>query len=394
MQIAVRSPNASFVSVGLFFLLFCFLLHLSACARHNYRDEPVRIYRGYEGQFLSKEQHVQVWWDKDLGEIVSINNRYIYGDHTQEKQKYHYVGAQLLPGEYSFEYSVGCHKCAPALIRLEAHLVAGRTYEFRLDYQYKAYNANDYAARLVDVSSGDIVAGRPAAVLKWSWNDWEKALQEMKHSATSQQKAIELLSEPEPFVGRPTDNTPVYIVCPDSYSGISHWRVMNSSGDTEGCGLLFLQFSDADQLVDYIFLEVPFHDCYKNPFTIWDWKTWHSIQRSCRKRIKSIAFAEYFAITGSPYDAYLQIEDGLRYRHKEVMLQQSRLLLDKYPEIIRSANTHFTKKGFEQSVATYGDHAEQIERKRLSVFHQFAKPEDYEVAKREFLMFFETTTLQ
>lgn len=394
MQITVRFLNASFVPGGLLFVLFCLIFLLSACASRNYRNDPTLIYYGYEDSMLPTDQVVTVWWDKDIGEVVSINGRYFYGDYDHEKNKPHYVGARLLPGQYTFEYVVGCHKCAPAIIRMDANLAAGHIYDFRVTYGYKAYHAHHYAARLVDSVSGEMLAGRPAEVLKWSWNDWEHALQEMKHSATSQQKAIELLSEPEPFVGRPTDNTPVYIVCPGSHGGISYWHAMNSPGDKEGCGLLFLQFSDADQLVDYIFLEVPFHDCYKNPFTVWDWKTWHSIRRSCWKRIKSIAFAEYLAITGSSYEAYLQIEAGLQYKHKEVMLQQSRLLLDKYPEIIRAANTHFTKKGFEQSVGTYGDHAEQIERKRLSVFQQLAKPADYEVAKREFLMFFKTTTLQ
>jgi hypothetical protein len=303
MQIAARSPNGSFLPFGLFFLLFSFIFLLSACATHNYRDEAALIYRGYEGPILSKDQYAEVWWGKSRGVVVTIDGSELYtceDPYNCSSARTHYLGAHLLPGEHTFEYQVGCHKCVSAMIRMKAYLLPEHLYEFGVEYRYKAYSHYDYAARLVDTTTGMLVAGRSPDVFEWTWLELEQELQSLSRNNATEDQVIELLSEPN---DRMSDNTFVYVACKKVKGVIRRWNDAEGTHtrkDPNACGLLFVSFDKSGSFQNYNYIVAPFRDCYFNPLTVWNSESAHDRADTCRSRLRDGSYAKFRIMNDMP----------------------------------------------------------------------------------------------
>lgn len=275
--IPVRLP------IGLIFTAFLIV----GCTTINYREDPQYVYQGYSGTRLPKKDVATVWWDKG-GVVTNIDDKDLYicdDPYNCSDARVHYIGAYLLPGTHTFDFQVGCHKCVPDVIRMNANLLAGHTYEFNFDYRYKAYDRYDYAARLVDKTDNKEVAGRSPDVLTWTWLEWEQALQKLDRNSVSQVKVIELLSDP---IERLSDKTLVYVACKGLKGVFVRWHdaeVIYTRNNPRACGFLFLGFDEPGTFDHFAYIEAPFRDCYFNPLTVWNPDSTYEKQDTCRHRL-------------------------------------------------------------------------------------------------------------
>ena len=94
-------------------------------------------------------------------------------------------------------------------------------------------------------------------------------------------------------------------------------------------------------------------------------------------------YAEYHVMRNNALAAYRIIEDGLKERsrkskgRREVLLQDSKILFNKYPAILHAAKASFTNAAFDEVYEKFGDSTKDIERKRLAIYKKLADPGDY-----------------
>ncbi|MEN8803531.1 MAG: hypothetical protein ABF297_16290 [Thiogranum sp.] len=170
------------------------------------REDPSKIYRGYDGPKLPKEEVATVWWHWYPYTAVSIDGNPII---IPSRSKMRFLGAELSPGPHTIRVSARAIKSVPVAIDFDVDLSGGNVYRFEYKSRLYATEPVDYAISIIDAETEALVAGRPPEVLKWSWSDWERALQRLKRDLATEKQTIELISKP---VRHMCDNIAAYLV--------------------------------------------------------------------------------------------------------------------------------------------------------------------------------------
>lgn len=254
------------------------------------REDPRNIYHGYDGPKLPKENIAMVWWQHSIV-VVAIDGKAL-NDTPYMVSENSFFGAELLPGRHTMEVYTGATGSTSVIVNIEADLSAGQVYRMSRDVRLYAKEPVDYAVSLIDEETGALVAGRPPEVLKWSWYDWKQALERMKSDYVTEKQTIAFLSEP---VRHMCDNIAVYLVSRGE-GLIAGWPIFVLP--PKHGGFLFVEFDASNSLRGYTFVDVPFRECFRSPFTVWDTESWHSEYKACWSRLEENACDEFRAVTG------------------------------------------------------------------------------------------------
>lgn len=370
--------EAIITPVGLSFVLILTTFLFVGCISNNYREDPKLIYHAYAGTQLPQEDVATVWWYKGRGIVVNINGRDLYtceDPYNCSDARVHYIGAELLPGVHKLEFQLRGYKAVPAVIMIEAELVAGHSYSFQTTAPTHAQHPSDYTVALIDDESGELIAGRPPEASRRSLEEITRVVENMQLNSATEKEVIEQLSVP---YDRISENILVYNRLPLPAPGKERF--------------LFLEFGATGTLKSFTNIDVPLHRCKRS--MRWDYESAWEEYNSCKYSFEKCMYAEYYAMHNNPIAAYKLIENGLQVRSKmsndrrETLSQDIQMLLSMYPEILRAAKSTFTKAAFDISYQEFGEYSEDIERKRLAIYRQLADPEDYEEAETRFSTYF------
>jgi hypothetical protein len=161
----------------------------------------------------------------------------------------------------------------------------------------------------------------------------------------------------------------------------------------------------------------PIDECYENRI-VWDWLGRFIREVSCKYRLKTVSYVEYYARSSSSDEAYLALENGILNAHDNIsyltdfasapdeyaeklrgnvdqvtedLASEGGSLMKRYPELIISARNSFTEAAFNRSMEINGDNAAAIERDRLAVYRRLVGEEQAQQAEHEYSAFFDIT---
>lgn len=307
------------------------------------------IYKGHQGPKLPEDKAAWVDWGfvSDLvlfkvasGYVVSIDNLQINPTHRQlldklveRKSVDLYDAAELLPGVHTFDFECTAARGSTHSFRLQTNIEAGHIYRIHCDAYKYAKSPLLFATEMIDVKTGELVAGRPVEALDWSWSDFELVLQELKNDKTSKQRIIEMFQSPSwpSMNGQYYDfgqaatgvldanKTIIYSVYP-AMTGV----LMDNSGEMIGYirrplpffrrqrGLLFMEFDESNRLSSFQYVDIPDHECLApKPSVNWYTPTELVEDGVCQSLAFTLTIAEYLADIDNQLDSYLAVERGL-----------------------------------------------------------------------------------
>lgn len=357
-----------------------------------------------------------------------------------------YFQAELTPGLHRFVIQIrrsgkGNRR---VLAFVQATLHPGHTYTPWFDSRKKSHNHSHYILRIRDKASGEVVGGRIKDYYDMSWNDVQNILNEMMNERVTRMDVLEEFGVPAPLYPKEMvdgvdvriisvmddpfpENTLVYTVNKDYEPPFIELENYSPGWRQHFTGFLFLKFDSSEKLQNYFFVEAPLKECFTHP-TLIDALDKNIRRVSCKYRLKLLSYSEYYALIGKPEDAYFTLESGIINAqrrinnhtvlfHEHVMKSRSKpfsimkspdwqeyhdilstntdrcieqlvtegsRLIERYPDILSSAQRSFTETAFKKSVETYGDDAATVERKRLAVYRLFVSPDLAQQADLQF----------
>lgn len=437
------------------FLLCIYLCLLAGCVVSQPRDvkslQETRgeIFRGYDGPPLPEEETVWVDWGYvtwpfkfGSGIVVSIDGVQINPTHQErlyalsERQELAVItsAAELLPGMHVFKYECTAHQGLTRSFQLKTNLEAGHLYRIDCDAARSAKSELLFATELIDINSGELLAGRPQEALDWSWHEFQLVLQGLKKDKAGKQKILEMFLNPAwPSANNPhydlnkvasgildASNTIIYRLYPQM-TGV----LMDNSGVMEGYfrkplpfskrqrGLLFMKFDEASLLSSYQYVDIPNEECLSSEAPA----NWYAPAErfeyvTCNSLVLALTVAEYLANDGSGSDAYLAVERGLlintnlingrlevgveqhllgtydeailpktiseaSVKAQSSMYKRVKQFFDLYPASLEAAAKLFTEESMIKFQQVAGRDFELLLLKKLLIYGEFASPQAY-----------------
>ena len=297
-----------------------------------------------------------------------------------------------------------------------------------------------FATEMIDLTTGELVAGRPLDSLDWSWLDFNQVLQDLKNSHANRQKITEMFLRPY-WSNSPSivsahfdeiarglldkDRIIVYMVRP-GMSGV----LAGDTGILKGytykplpflmgqLGLLFLEFDQSELLANYFYFDIPDRNCpnltlppafYTKSKLIED--------QACNYFAQALTIADYLVVTGRLRESYLAVERAIfvstilinnqlelspdffnalnppekKVYGKEIQsarqkapmqfFQEAKVFFNQNPAVLVAAKELFTEEAIKSLKQDLTGTPMEMTQKRLIIYKEFASSQDFAEAK-------------